>query len=136
VDELKVKWDDTLVNLFIKKCRHNSYYNGIEYTLNPIISTFISHPVSNILSPKERRFLVQISLLIVTFLFLILWVFPLMQTTIEVNPHPRIAPCVKMWGVFFFFFFFCHLLNCWCMDMSHCSARPNGRLTAKMDRVL
>ena len=34
-----------------------------------------------------------------------------MQTTKEVNPHPRIAPCVNMWSVFFFFFFFCHLLN-------------------------
>jgi hypothetical protein len=40
-----------------------------------------------------------------------------MQTTQEVNPHPRIAPCVNMWGgiffffFFFFFFFLCHLLN-------------------------
>ena len=35
-----------------------------------------------------------------------------MQTTKEVNPHPRITPCVNMWSVtFFFFFFFLHLLN-------------------------
>ena len=40
----------------------------------------------------------------------------LIQTTLEVNPHPCIAPCVNMWSVtylflFFFFFFLCHLLN-------------------------
>ena len=34
-------------------------------------------------------FLVQISLFIVTFLSLISLVLPYMQTTIEVNPHPR-----------------------------------------------
>ena len=37
-----------------------------------------------------------------------------MQTTKEVNPHPRIVPCVNMWSVtflFLFFFFLCHLLN-------------------------
>jgi hypothetical protein len=58
-------------------------------------------------------FAVQISLLVVTFLFLISQNLSLMQTTQEVNPHPRILPCVKMWSVFFFFFFFlfCHLLN-------------------------
>ena len=54
-------------------------------------------------------FIVQISLLIVTFLSLISQILSLMQTTKEVNPHPRIAPCVNMWSVFFFFF--CHLLN-------------------------
>jgi hypothetical protein len=54
-------------------------------------------------------FVVQFSLLIVTFLFLISRNLSLMQTTKEVNPHPHIAPCVNMWSVFFFFF--CHLLN-------------------------
>ena len=38
-----------------------------------------------------------------------------MQTTKEVNPQPRIAPCINMWSVtfLFLFFFFClwHLLN-------------------------
>ena len=46
-------------------------------------------------------FLVQISLLIVTFLSLISWVFPLLQTTMEVNPHPRIVPCVNVWECLF-----------------------------------
>ena len=32
-----------------------------------------------------------------------------MQSIKEVNPHPRIAPYVNMWSVFFFFL--CHLLN-------------------------
>jgi hypothetical protein len=39
-----------------------------------------------------------------------------MQTTKEVNPHPRITPCVNMWSItflflFLFLFFLCHLLN-------------------------
>jgi hypothetical protein len=29
----------------------------------------------------------------------------LMQTTQEVNPHPRIAPCVNMWSVTFSLFY-------------------------------
>ena len=54
-------------------------------------------------------FVVQISLLIVTFLSIISQNLSIMQTTKEFNPHPRIASCVNMWSVFFFFF--CHLLN-------------------------
>jgi hypothetical protein len=61
---------------------------------------------------REWMFLVQISLLTVTFHSLIPRNLSLMQTTKEVNPHPRIASCVNMWSVFFFFFFFlCPLLN-------------------------
>ena len=56
-------------------------------------------------------FVVQISLLIVTFLSLISRILSLMQTTKEVYPHPCIAPCVNVWSAtFFFFFFLCHLL--------------------------
>ena len=53
-------------------------------------------------------FVVQISLLIVTFLSLISQNLSLPQITKEVNPRPRIAPCVNMWSVTFFL---CHLLN-------------------------
>jgi hypothetical protein len=61
-------------------------------------------------NPRERiMFVVQISLLIVTFLSLTSRILSLMHTTKEVNPHPRIVPCVNMWSVFFFFL--CHLLN-------------------------
>ena len=63
----------------------------------------------------ERMFVVQISLLIVTFLSFIVQNLSLMQTTEKVYPHPRIEPCVNMWSVTFlflvFFFFSCHLLN-------------------------
>ena len=62
-------------------------------------------------NPRERMFIVQISLIIVTFLSPISRILSLMQTTQEVNPHPCIAPCVNMWSAIFFSFFFCHLLN-------------------------
>ena len=57
-------------------------------------------------------YVVQISLLIVTFISLVSQILSLMQTTEEVNPHPHIAPCVIMRSVTLFFFsFLCHLLN-------------------------
>jgi hypothetical protein len=47
---------------------------------------------------------VQILLLIAALLSLISQMLSLMQTTKEVIPHPRIAPCVNMWSVTFFLF--------------------------------
>ena len=88
-------------------------------------------------NPTEWLFLVEIPFLIDMFLSLISWVLPLMQTIKEVNPHPRIAPHVYMWDAFFLFLFFlcflCHLLNHWCMEMSHCPRSPSGRLTCEDD---
>ena len=89
--------------------------NIVEYTLNSVLST--PHHITHFLisqNPRERMFVVQISLLIVTFLSLISWIMSLMQCPKEVNPHPRIVPCVNMWSVtflFLFFFYSCHLLN-------------------------
>ena len=76
--------------------------------------------------------LVRISLLIVTFLSLISWVFPLMQVTKEVNPHPCIAPHVNMHHVFllFWFFFLWHLLNCGFME------GQGGGWHVRLDHVL
>ena len=93
-----------------KLCNINPY-NVIHYTISQ--------------NPMNQLFLVQILLLIVTFLSLNSQVLPLMQTIIEFNPNPRIVPCVNTWSVIFFFL--CHLLNCWCMNLSHCLGRPSGR---------
>ena len=63
-----------------------------DYTLNSVISTF--HNVTHSLmsqNPREPMFVVQLSLLIVTFLSLISQILSLMQTTKEVNPHSFIA---------------------------------------------
>ena len=82
--------------------------------LNPNLCNINLHNVTLSLisyNPREWMFVVQMSLLIVTFLSLISQKLSLMQTTKEVNPHPCIAPCVNMWSVFFFFIFLCHLLN-------------------------
>ena len=63
-------------------------------------------------NPRKRMFKVQISLLNCHIsLSLISRITSVTQSTKEVNPHPRMAPCVNMWSVTFFFFFLCHLLN-------------------------
>jgi hypothetical protein len=59
----------------------------------------VTHSLVSI-NPRERMFVVQISLLIVTFLSLIPPNLSLMQTTKE-NSHPHIVPCVNMWSVTF-----------------------------------
>jgi hypothetical protein len=53
----------------------------------------------------------------------------LMQTTQEVNPHPRIVPCVNMWSAtflfLFFFYFVCHLFN---VDACICHIAREGQV--------
>ena len=49
-------------------------------------------------------FVVQISLLVITFISFVSQILPLMQATKEVNPHPRIVPCVDVWSATFFDF--------------------------------
>jgi hypothetical protein len=74
-------------------------------------------------------FVVQMSLLLVTFHSLISWYLSFMQTTQAVNPHPHIAPCVNMWSVTFFFFFSFFLMplfECWCMRLPQRPRRPSG----------
>ena len=66
-------------------------------------------------------FVVQISLLIVTFLSSISWNLSLMQTIKELNPHSR-AMCQHVE---------CHLLllsfvECWCMRPPHHLGRSSG----------
>jgi hypothetical protein len=51
-----------------------------------------------------------------------------MQTIKEVNPHPRIVPCVNMWSatLLFFVFFFCHLVNVGARVRHITAGRPSG----------
>ena len=108
-----------------KNMFHQKDCNG---ELHPKLCNIDLHNITHSLiswKPRKQMFLVQISLLIVTFLSLISQNLSLMQATKEVNPHPCIALCVNMWSVTFFFFFWCHLLNvgaCIC----HIPGRPSG----------
>jgi hypothetical protein len=77
----------------------------------PYITKFVINANHQRSQPTPSHCIVQISLLIVTFLSLISQNLSLMQTTKEVNPYHRIAPRFNMWSVFFFFFSLCHLLN-------------------------
>ena len=84
-------------------------------------------------NPRERIFVVQISLLIVIFLSLISRNLSLMQTTKVVNPHPRITPCVniRVSPSYSYSYFLLRLLllpfvECWCMRPSHHPRRPSG----------
>jgi hypothetical protein len=53
-----------------------------------------------------------------------------MQTTQEVNPHPRVVPCVNMWSVTFLRLFSSFLLmplvECGCMHPPCRPGRPSG----------
>jgi hypothetical protein len=71
-------------------------------------------------------FVIQIPLLLVTFLSLISQILSLMRSNKEVNSHPRITPCVNMWSVtFLFLFFLCHLLN---VDACICHIAREGQV--------
>ena len=99
--------------------------------VHPKICNSNLHNVTHCLispNPREWMFIVQISLLIVTFLSLVSRFFlSLMQTIKGVDPHPCITPCVNMWSVafFFFFFFLCHLLN---VDTCICHISQEGQV--------
>ena len=70
-----------------------------ERELHPeLCNTNLQNITHSLLSqnPRKWMFVVQILLLIVTFLSLLSQIISLMQSTKEVNPHPRIAPCVNM----------------------------------------
>ena len=105
---------------------HASYTHTKLRSINPHNATH--YVISR--NPRERIFIVQISLLIATFLSLISQFFSLMQTIKEVKPHPHIAPCIKMWSVtflfLFFFFILCHLLNVGACICHIAQERPSG----------
>jgi hypothetical protein len=101
----------------IERCQHVPGWTWnsrilTDYTLDYVKSTSIMS--LSLKYPKTlgtRMFVLQISLLVVTFLSLISWILSILQITQEVNPHPRIALYVNIWSVTFLFFFICHLLN-------------------------
>jgi hypothetical protein len=128
----KLKWLDKLMhymvplyfythNFVIEEVIHyiKELYNFSHKWIKSTLHSFSHSLIIYLRVPypgKERMFIVQISVLIVTLLSLISLNLSWMQTTKEGNPHPRIAPCVNKWSVtflflFLFLFFWCHLLN-------------------------
>ena len=99
----------------LQTCQLTCVFFFTSHTIHPKLRNINSHnAIHSLISriPRERMFKVQKSHSLLAFLSLISQIFSLMQTTREVNPHPRIAPCVNMWSVilFLFLFFLCHLL--------------------------
>ena len=73
--------------------------------LRPKLYNINLHNITHSLISQNRRewmFIVQISLLIVTFFSFMSRILSLMQTTKKVNPHPHIVICVNMWSVTFY----------------------------------
>ena len=82
-------------------------------------------------NPREWMFIVQVSLLIVTFLSLISQTLSLMQTTQEINPHPRIAlrhvsTCGVSPSFILILLLLMPLVECWCTHMTHRPGKPSG----------
>ena len=118
------------------QCLHFVLFQVDQYIweVHPKLRNTNLHNVTHSLisrNPREQMFVVQISLLIVSFLSLISWILSLIQTTNEVNSHPGIAPCVNMWSVTFFILIhililLMPLVECWCMHMPHRPGRSSG----------
>ena len=103
--------------------------NCREIELHPKLRNINPHNVTHSLiswNPREGTFVVQISLLIVTFLSLISQNLSLMQTTKEVNPHPRIAPYVECRLLIILILLLMPLVECWCMHLSSRLGRASG----------
>ena len=100
-----ILWEPTLPSNAKNACLCSQWVHPKLYNINSynITRSLISQ------NPRKQMFVVQIAILIVTFLSLISQNLSWMQNIKEVNPHPRMMPCVNMWIIFFFFFF--HLLN-------------------------
>ena len=103
------------------------YYNMILYTpsyvcwLHPKLHNINLHNVTHSLisrNPRERMFVVQISLLAITFLSLISQILSLMQTTKESNPHPQLRIVgMECQLLIVILLLLMPLVECWCMDM-------------------
>ena len=93
--------------------------------LHPKLHNINLHNVTHSLisqNPREWMFVIQISLLIVTFLSLISQNLSLMQTTKEVNPHP----CIDLLIFIRLLILLMPLVECWCMHLPHRLGRPSG----------
>ena len=99
--------------------RHNKIH--VQPKLHNINPPNITHSLES-QNHRERMFIVQISLLIVTLFSLISQISSLMQTTKEVDPHYRMAPCVIMWSCLLRLL----LVEGWCMYMPRCLGRSSG----------
>ena len=104
--------------------------NRGDILVRPKLHNINPHNVTHSLisqNPREQMFIVQISLLIVTFLYLYITEFVINANHQRNQPTPLHCAMCYMWSVaFLFLFFLCHLSECWCMRPPHCPRRPRG----------
>ena len=104
------------------------YANWMTYTLNSITSTSIMSHILISRNPREHMFVVQISLLIVTFLSLISWNLSLMQKHQRSQPTPSHCAMCQHIERLVLVLVLLHMLlvECWCMCLPHRPRRPSG----------
>jgi hypothetical protein len=107
-------WISSTLNIVHPKLRNNNIHN-------------VTHSLI-FWNLRERMFVVQISLLIVTFLSLYIMKFVISANHQRSQPTPTYSTTCQHveWHLLLILLLLMPLVECWCMCPSHCPWRPSG----------